>query len=33
MEENRIQNQSAIYMTDRKLCEFRDKLKAAPVEY
>ena len=29
MEENRIQNQIAIYMTNRKLCEFTDKLKSA----
>ena len=33
MEENRIQPQVAIYMTNKKLCEFNDKLKAAPVEY
>lgn len=33
MEENRIQPQIAIYMTNKKLCEFNDKLKAAPVEY
>ena len=33
MEENRIQNQIAIYMTNKKLCEFTDKLKPAPVEY
>ncbi len=33
MEDNRIQPQVAIYMTSKKLCEFNDKLKAAPVEY
>ena len=33
MEDNRIQTQIAIYMTNKKLCEFNDKLKAAPVEY
>lgn len=33
MEENRIQPQIAIYMTNKKLCEFNDKLKAAPIEY
>jgi len=33
MEENRIQPQIAIYMTNKKLCEFNDKLKVAPVEY
>ena len=33
MEENRIQNQIAIYMTNKKLCEFTDKLKPAPIEY
>ena len=33
MEDNRIQNQIAIYMTNKKLCEFTDKLKPAPVEY
>ena len=32
-EDNRIQPQIAIYMTNKKLCEFNDKLKAAPVEY
>ena len=31
MEDNRIQNQIAIYMTNKKLCEFTDKLKPAPV--
>ena len=31
MEENRISNQIAIYMTNKKLCEFTDKLKSAPV--
>lgn len=33
MEDNRIQNQIAIYMTNKKLCEFTDKLKSAPIEY
>ena len=33
MENNRIQNQIAIYMTNKKLCEFTDKLKPAPIEY
>jgi len=33
MEEMRIQKQIAIYMTNKKLCEFNDKLKMAPVEY
>lgn len=33
MEDNRIQPQIAIYMTNKKLCEFNDKLKAAPIEY
>lgn len=33
MEDNRIQNQIAIYMTNKKLCEFTDKLKPAPIEY
>ena len=33
MDDNRIQPQIAIYMTNKKLCEFNDKLKAAPVEY
>ena len=33
MEENRIQNQIAIYKTDKKLCEFNDKLKPAPVNF
>ena len=33
MEENRIQQQIAIYMTSKKLVEFNDKLKVAPVEY
>ncbi len=33
MEENRIQQQIAIYMTNKKLVEFYDKLKPAPVEY
>lgn len=33
MENHRIQPQIAIYMTNKKLCEFNDKLKAAPVEY
>lgn len=29
----KIQNQIAIYMTNKKLCEFNDKLKPAPIEY
>ena len=33
MEDYRIQNQIAIYMTNKKLCEFTDKLKPAPIEY
>ena len=33
MEDNRIQNQIAIYMTNKKLCEFTDKLKPTPIEY
>ena len=33
MDNNRIQPQIAIYMTNKKLCEFNDTLKAAPVEY
>jgi len=33
MEEKRIRTQIALYMTNKKLCEFNDKLKAAPVEY
>lgn len=33
MEDNRVQNQIALYMTNKKLCEFNDKLKVAPVEY
>ena len=33
MDNNRIQTQIAIYMTNKKLCEFNDKLKAAPIEY
>ena len=33
MDNTRIQNQVAIYMTNKKLCEFNDKLKAAPVDY
>ena len=33
MEDNRIQNQIAIYMTSKKLCEFNDKLKPAPVTF
>ncbi len=33
MEENRIQNQIAIYKTDKKLCELNDKLKQAPAVY
>ena len=30
---DQIQNQIAIYMTNKKLCEFNDKLKLAPTEY
>lgn len=33
MDNTRIQNQIALYMTNKKLCEFNDKLKPAPVEY
>ena len=33
MDNNRVQNQIALYMTNKKLCEFNDKLKLAPVEY
>ena len=33
MEEMRIQKQISIYMTNKKLCEFNDKLKLAPVDY
>ena len=33
MDNNRIQPQISIYMTNKKLCEFNDKLKAAPIEY
>ena len=33
MDNNRIQPQIAIYMTNKKLCEFNDKLKVAPIEY
>ena len=33
MEDNRIHAQIALYMTNKKLCEFNDKLKVAPVEY
>lgn len=33
MEEKRIQTQIALYMTNKKLCEFIDKLKSAPIEY
>ena len=33
MEDQRIQRQISIYMTNKKLCEFNDKLKLAPVEY
>lgn len=33
MESQRIQNQIALYMTNKKLCEFNDKLKVAPVEF
>ena len=33
MDENRIQNQIAIYMTNKKLCEFNDKLRTPPPEH
>ena len=33
VEMDQIQNQIAIYMTNKKLCEFNDKLKLAPTEY
>lgn len=33
MSQFRIENQIAIYMTNKKLVEFNDKLKVAPVEY
>lgn len=33
MDEKRIQTQIALYMTNKKLCELNDKLKAAPIEY
>ena len=33
MENNRVQTQISLYMTNKKLCEFNDKLKPAPVEY
>ena len=33
MDDNRVQTQISIYMTNKKLCEFNDKLKVAPVEY
>ena len=33
MDNGKINQQIAIYMTNKKLCEFNDKLKAAPVEY
>lgn len=33
MSERQIQNQIAVYKTDKKLVEFNDKLKLAPVEY
>lgn len=33
MDNRKINQQIAIYMTNKKLCEFNDKLKAAPVEY
>lgn len=33
MESYRIQNQIALYMTNKKLCEFNSKLQAAPAEY
>ena len=32
MEETKIQNQIAIYMTNKKLCEFNDKLNVPPPE-
>lgn len=32
-ENNKIRQQISIYMTNKKLCEFNDKLKPAPVEY
>ena len=32
MEDNRIQPQVAIYMTNKKLCEFKDTSTAAPVD-
>ena len=33
MSDKWINNQIAVYKTNKKLCEFNDKLKAAPVEY
>ena len=33
MDEPRIQNQIAIYMTNKKLCEFNDKLRTPPPEH
>lgn len=33
MSEYRIQNQIALYMTNKKLCEFNSKLQVAPVEF
>ena len=33
MDNGWIQNQIAIYMTNKKLVEFNDKLKPAPIEY
>lgn len=33
MEEHTIENQIAIYMTNKKLCEFNSKLQSAPVQY
>ena len=33
MAEYRIQNQIALYMTNKKLCEFNSKLQVAPVEF
>ena len=33
MDDNRIQNQIAIYMTNKKLCEFNDKLRTPPPEH
>lgn len=33
MEEPRLQPQIALYMTNKKLCEFNDKLRVPPVEH